>query len=116
AAGIDGTTVEGDAIATWQGRWEHTRATAQLAWHRANRWESARDPAAANIPQLLSAYVPTPLAEDPVLGAACTDDVPSDKYPLIPNCPVPFGWFTSGGAGALTDSTGDRPSVSVDVA
>jgi hypothetical protein len=121
AAGIDGTNIEGDAIATWRGTWPNTFAKAQFAWHRTNRWESARDPAAEHIPQLLSAYVPAMLAEDPVLAAACLDDapdnpVPTDKFPKVTNCPVPFGWFTSGGAGELTDTTGDRPSLSIDVA
>ncbi|HEY5946004.1 MAG TPA: TonB-dependent receptor [Kofleriaceae bacterium] len=116
AAGVNGTTLSGDAIATWRGKWQRTRVKAQLAWHRTMRRESARDPAAADIPQLLSAYVPATLVEDPVLADACVDNVPGDKYPMIPNCPVPFGWFTSGGAGALTNTTGDRPSISVDVA
>lgn len=116
AAGIDGTTVVGDAIATWRGRWTNTRARGQLAWHRSMRRESARDPDAANIPQLLSAYVPQPLPEDPVLAAACSDDPATDRYPQLPNCPVPFGWFASGGAGMLTDTTGDRPTMTADVA
>jgi hypothetical protein len=116
AAGVDGTTFAGDAIATWRGTWTNTRARGQLAWHRTMRRESARDPAAADIPQLLSAYVPTELADDPVLGLACTDLMTPDQYPLIPNCPVPVGWFASGGAGPLTDTTGDRPSLTADVA
>ena len=104
AAGVDGTTFAGDAIATWRGTWTNTRARGQLAWHRTMRRESARDPAAADIPQLLAAYVPTELAQDPVLAAACTDLMAPDQYPLIPNCPVPVGWFASGGAGPLTDT------------
>jgi hypothetical protein len=121
AAGVNGTTLVGDAIATWRGKWTRTRARAQVAWHRSMRWESARDPAAANKPQLLSAYVPATLPEDPVLADACRDDeppgdYPPDKYPKIPNCPVPSGWFASGGAGPLTDTTGDRPSITADLA
>lgn len=116
AAGIDGTSVVGDAIATWRGRWSRTRARGQLAWHRSMRRESARDPNAEDIPQLLSAYVPATLADDPVLAAACNDNWTTDPYPHIPNCPVPFGWFASGGAGLLTDTTGDRPSITADLA
>lgn len=117
AAGVDGTSFVGDAIATWRGRWTNTRARAQLAWHRTMRREHARDPDAAGIPQLLSAYVPDTLADDPELAAACSDaDPASDRYPAVPNCPVPIGWFASGGAGPLSDVTGDRPSLTVDVA
>lgn len=119
AAGIDGTTVTGDAIATWRGTWTNTRARAQLAWHRTMRHESSRDPAGADVPQLLSAYVPATLDEDPALARACFDDEndpATDRYPKVPNCPVPIGWFYSGGAGALTDTTGDRPSLTLDLA
>jgi hypothetical protein len=115
AGGVDGTSLVSDAIATWRGKWQNTRAKAQLAWHRAMRREAARDPAAADLPQLLSAYVPAMLADDPAVADACRD-TPVDRYPMVPNCPVPFGWFTSGGAGPLVDSTGDRPSISADVA
>ncbi len=113
AAGVNGTSFVGDAIATWRGTWKMTRAKAQLAWHRSMRRESARDDAAANLPQRLTAYVPEMLDEDPVLAAACHDDMPMDMFTP---CPVPFGWFVSGGAGPLTDTTGDRPSATVDVA
>jgi hypothetical protein len=117
ASGVDGISGQGDAMVTWRGRWTNTRARAQLAWHRTMRRESARDSAAADIPQLLSAYVPATLADDPEVAAACSDDDPStDLYPNITNCPVPSGWFASGGAGPLSDVTGDRPSLTVDVA
>jgi len=116
AAGVDGTSGQGDAIVTWRGTWTNTHARAQLAWHRTMRRESARDPAAAGIPQFLSAYVPETLADDPVVAAACSDAPTTDLYPGVTNCPVPVGWFASGGAGPLTDVTGDRPSITVDVA
>jgi hypothetical protein len=116
AAGVDARTWTGDAIATWRGKWTNTRARGQLAWHRAQRRESARDPAAADLPQLLSAYVPATLPDDPLLARACADMVATDRYPMIRNCPVPAGWFTSGGAGPLTDTTGDRPSLTADLA
>ena len=120
AAGVDREGWVGDAIARWSGRWKRTRARAQFAWHRSVRRESAHDPAAENIPQLLSAYVPTTLAEDPVLAEACRDGTETepdgDPYPLIPNCPIPFGFFASAGAGLLTNTTGDRPTLTADVA
>ena len=116
AARVDGTTFVGDAIATWRGHWDNTRARAQFAWHRSMRTESAHDPQAKNMPQLLSAYVPTTIAEDQQFAGACEDDTAADPFPGIPNCPVPFGWFASGGAGKLTNVTADRPSITADVA
>lgn len=116
AAGVDRRTLTGDAIATWEGIWSDVRARAQLSWHRSSRVESARDDAAAGMPQLLSAYVPAQLPEDPALARACDDTLPGDPAPAIPNCPVPFGFFASGGAGALTEQVGDRPTATVDVA
>jgi len=116
AAGIDGRTINLDGIVTWRGKWTNTRARAQLAWHRTMRDESASDPAAANRPQLLSAYIPTTLADDPILAAACDDTATTDPFPLTVNCAVPTGWFASGGAGALVDSVGDRPSLTLDIA
>ncbi|MDB4953535.1 MAG: hypothetical protein JWO36_1104 [Myxococcales bacterium] len=116
AGAVDRTSFVGDAIATWRGTWHDTRARVQLAWHRSTRSDSAHDPAAANIPQVLTAYVPATLSEDPTLAALCADEVASDPYPGMTNCPVPSGWFASGGAGALVDSTADRPSITADVA
>src|SRR5262249_17952797 len=116
ASGVNANNVVGDAIATWRGHWTDTHVRAQLAWHRSERHETARDPLAATIPQLLSAYIPQPLQEDPVLAAACSDDASTDPFAMVPNCPVPFGWFYSGGAGKLSDSVGDRPSITADVA
>ncbi|TMQ15828.1 MAG: TonB-dependent receptor [Deltaproteobacteria bacterium] len=115
AAGIDRRTATGDAIATWRGSWPDVRARLQLSWHRGSQVESARDPAAADIPQLLSAYVPIMLPEDPALAAACDDTSPLDPARNIVNCPVPFGFFASGGAGPLIDLTGDRPTATGDV-
>ena len=116
AAGVDELSYVGDAIATYHGVWTDTRVNAQLAWHRGVIRESAHDPAAADIPQLLSAYIPRTLPEDPALAAACDDSSPSDPFPTVPNCPVPFGFFASGGAGELVDSFADRPTVTADIA
>jgi len=116
AAGVERQTLTGDAIATWRGSWRDTRLRAVLSWHRSTRHDSARDPDAAGLPQLQTAYVPTMLADDPGLAAACDDANPADPWPTVPNCPVPFGFFMSGGAGQLTDATSDRPVMSVDAA
>lgn len=114
SAGVDGSSLVGDAIATWKSDWSDTHLRVQAAWHRSQRRESARDPRAANIPQLLSAYVPDPLAQDPPLGGACSD-MGADRYPRVTNCPIPVGWFASGGAGPLVDTTVDRPSLTADL-
>jgi hypothetical protein len=111
AAGVDRTELVGTGIATYRGTWKNTRVTAQLSWHRSDRDESPHDPA-ANVPQLLSAYVPEMLAEDPALAAACNDNA----YPLILQCAVPQNFFASAGAGLLVHSVGDRTTASTDVA
>ena len=116
AAGVDRQTTVGDLSATWHAAWAKTRARVQLAWHRSARSESAHDGAAANLPQLLSGYIPGPgiLVEDPRLAAACADGTPDDLAPRIVNCPA--RGFASGGAGELTDVVGNRPSITGDVA
>ncbi|MBA3397836.1 MAG: TonB-dependent receptor [Deltaproteobacteria bacterium] len=116
AAGIDRTGYAGDGIATWRGSWKAVRARAQFAWHRSVRRDSAHDPAAAGQPQLLSAYIPASLDDEPALAQACSDAPPDDPYALIPNCPVPFGYFASGGAGQLSDLVADRPTMTADLA
>lgn len=115
AAGIDRSTLILDGMAAWKGKWKDTRARVLASWHRSDRRESAHDPAAANIAQFQSAYVPETLADDPALAAGCSDAI-ADPYPMIPNCPVPFGFVASGGAGLLVDSVGDRPTVTADIA
>ena len=116
AGGVDATNVVGDGIATYRGEWADTRARLQLAWHHSSHSESARDPNAAGIPQQLTAYIPTGLADDPVLSLECDDSATNDPYPNITNCPVPIGWFQSGGAGLLQDVSTDRPSITGDLA
>jgi hypothetical protein len=114
-SGIDRSAWVGDGIATWRGRWKATRMRAQLAWHRSVRREAAYDDDAAGTIQLLSAYVPGALPEDPELAAACADGGSEDPIPGITNCPIPIGYFASGGAGRLVDAVGDRPTASADV-
>jgi TonB dependent receptor len=116
AAGVDRQTWTGDLIASWRGSWRDTRVRGVLSWHRSTRHDSAHDPAAAGIPQLQTAYVPTTIPEDPLLAELCDDANPEDQWPGVPNCPVPFGFFLSGGAGLLTETVADRPVVSVDAA
>ena len=115
--GIERTSLVADGIATYRGRWRSTTARVQLAWHRSQRRDAPRT-AAADARQLQSAYVPATLASDPVLAAACTDamDLAQDPTPAITNCPVPFGFFVSGGAGLLVEQTADRPSVTAELA
>jgi hypothetical protein len=114
AAGIDRRTWIGDAIAAWRGTWRGTRAQARVAWHRSARRESARDPAGAAAPQLQAAYIPGALPDEPALGELCDDRSPADAVPTLTNCPVPIGFFFTGGAGLLTDAVADRPSAAVD--
>ena len=111
AAGIDRDDYVADAIATWRGEWKTTRARLQLAWHRSDRDESSHA-GADDVPQLLSAYVPATLVEDPALAMLCNDGT----SPAIAQCPVPFGYFASGGPGVLVDAVGDRPTITGDIA
>src|SRR5205814_351640 len=73
AAGLDRNTVVVDGILTYTGKWRDTHLRAQLSWHNSQRHEHAHAAGAGGIPQLLSAYVPRMLAEDPALAAACDD-------------------------------------------
>lgn len=115
AAGIDRDALILDGIAGWKGKWKHTRARAFAAWHRSDRRESARDPAAADVHQVQTAFIPDTLVDDPTLATVCSD-VAGDPFPGIVNCPIPFGLFASQGAGQLVDSLGDRPTVTADLA
>ncbi|MGE0549460.1 MAG: hypothetical protein AB7O24_05670 [Kofleriaceae bacterium] len=113
AAGIDRFDMIGDGIATWRGKWTSTRAKLQLAWHRNDHREAARSSAAAELPQLLSAYVPATLTDDPVLAERCSDG----SFPLLGvQCAVPAGFFASGGAGMLVDVVSDRPTATGEIA
>lgn len=111
ASGIDRTTTTGDAIADYRLVLPATRLHLQLAWHRSATREAARDAAAATTPQLLSAYVPASLADDPMLAATCAAGLNGNFTP----CPIPIGFFASGGAGLLVDQTADRPTATADV-
>lgn len=112
AAGVDRTDLVGTGIATYRGTWKRTRALVQLSWHRSDRDDAAHDPAAADIPQRLSAYIPDTLVDDPRLAAACNDDA----FPRIPECPVPRNYFASGGAGLLVHTIGDRTTATAELA
>ena len=110
ATGIEHQDYVGDGIASYHGRWTDTTIDAQLAWHRSVDRQSAADPAGAKLPQLLTAYIPGKLAEDPTLAAACS------AVSTVDLCPVPFGFFASGGAGALVDTVADRPTATASIA
>jgi hypothetical protein len=112
AGAIDATHYVGDVIATYRADAHDTKVRLQAAWHRSQQWESARDPAAENTPQQLSAYVPPTLADDPVLAQKCSDG----QFPMIDQCPVPLGWFASGGAGELQNIVADRLTFTADAA
>lgn len=116
AGGVDATNLIGDGIATYKGEWQDTKLRLQVAWHRSQHTESAHFAAAANLPQQLSGYVPATIAEDSRLAQACADNVATDDFPKVTNCPVPLGWFYTGGAGLLVNQTADRPSITADVA
>ena len=109
---IDRTTFIGDAIADYRGDFGDTHVHVEASYHDNLHRESAHDPAAANIPQNLDAYVPTTLPDDPVLAAACTA-ARTDKFEP---CPVPTGFFFNGGAGLLTDTDAARSTYTADVA
>ncbi len=111
ASGLERTDWVGDGIATYRGTWKRTHVRAQLAWHRSVHREAAYDPAGADLPQALAAYIPPTLADDPGLARLCTDGT----FPKIESCAVPFGYFASGGAGPLLDLVGDRPTVTAEV-
>ncbi|MCW5802200.1 MAG: TonB-dependent receptor [Deltaproteobacteria bacterium] len=116
AAGLDRAQRSGVAIATWRGTWKDTHARVQAAWHHAELREDAHDDRAARLPKLQSAYVPLELAEEPFLADQCRDGGPNDPTPRVDNCPVPFGFFGSGGAGRLVDSVSDHPTVTGELA
>jgi hypothetical protein len=116
AGSVDITHYVGDVIATYHADTRDWKVHLQAAWHRSLQRESATDPAAQNIPQDLTAYVPATLGDDPALAAKCADNVAGDPFPMITNCPVPSGWFSSGGAGELQNITADRLTFTADVA
>ncbi len=110
SAGVDVTDLTADGIATYHGTWTDTHVKLQIAWHHAAHRESATDPAAANIPQVLDAYVPAGFS-DTALAAGCMVGQTASFTP----CPVPTSWLFSGGAGLLTQQTADRPTVTADI-
>lgn len=115
ASTIDRHALILDGIAAWRGKWKTTRARVFAAWHRSDRSEQAHDPAAADTSQLLTAYVPDILPDDPTLASQCSD-ILNDVAPTVFNCPIPNGFFASRGAGQLVSSVGDRPTLTADVA
>lgn len=119
AAGVERTSAQGSVGATWRGAWGATEVRVQGAWYRAQRDEAPRT-TGGSAPAIGYAYVPAVDeglpgdAEDQAIRAACSDGT-GDPSPAIVNCPIATGFYWSGGAGALTDLTIDRPSVSADL-
>ncbi|HEY4180288.1 MAG TPA: TonB-dependent receptor [Kofleriaceae bacterium] len=111
AAGTERRTILATGIATWHGDWAHTHARVQLSWQRSDRDDHARDGQAANMPQLLTAYVPTMVADDPQVAQGCNDN----RYPQINQCPLITGYYASGGAGTLVHSIADRPVTTAEI-
>ncbi len=118
AAGVDRRTVRLDGIARWQGRWDRLAATVTAAWHRAHTDERPRDPA-GDAPAHGYAYVPAPVdgldATDAAVRAGCVDGGDDDVAPMIVNCPLPTGYYWTGGVGRLFDLASDRPSVTAEL-
>lgn len=112
AAGLDRDDTVLDGIATYRATYRRTKLVAQAAWHRSVHREHAHDDAAANLPQLLTAYVPSKVPEEPQLAELCHGPTAAIT---IDACEVPLGYFASGGAGPLLDLVGDRPTISADV-
>ncbi|MFT3696015.1 MAG: hypothetical protein QM831_22955 [Kofleriaceae bacterium] len=115
AGGIDSRNYVGDLIGTYKGEWTNTRLKIQAAWHHNEHHEQARYAGGDDQVQTLTAYVPDTIDQDPTLAAKCSDST-NDPYPMIPNCPVPYGWFYSGGVGLLTDQHADRGTFTADLA
>lgn len=113
SAGVTQARFSGDAIATISGEWPTTKLRAQVAWHHTEQHESARDPAAADIPQELDGYVPTTL---PGADQAFADACLARSSSMFAACPDPGAFFRQGGAGLLTDTKADRPSATLDAA
>ncbi len=111
AAHVDRRELATASLATWRGRWRHTRAVLQVGAFTSNRDERPTSSDAGGV-QRLTAFVPSDLAEDPTLSAACHDPTLS----LVPACPVPSGYFASNGAGDLVDVEAVRTHARTDLA
>jgi hypothetical protein len=121
AAGVDRRTLRLDGVASWRGRRGATRGWAQAAWHRSATTE-APHAGGGDAPAHGYAYVPPPLpggeldAIDGAVRLGCADGGVDDVVPTIAQCPLPRGYYWTGGAGRLSDARNDRPSVSAEVA
>lgn len=115
AAGVDRRTLRLDGVARWQGAWGRLGAEVVAAWHHVDNTE-APHAAGGDAPAHGFAYVPgveaglTPT--DAAVRAGCTDDTADDAAPAVVNCPLPTGYYWTGGAGRLVERRDDRPSLS----
>lgn len=115
SGGVDSRNFVGDLIGTYRGEWTDTRLKLQAAWHHNEHHEYARYAGGDDNAQTLTAYLPETLSQDPQLALQCSDTL-NDPFPMVPNCPVPYGWFYAGGVGLLTDQHADRGTASADLA
>lgn len=118
AAGVDRRTTRLDGSATWRGDRGAWTASVQAAWHHVSTTETPHA-AGGDAPYHGYAYVPAPAADlDPIdaaVRAGCLDGGADDVAPTITNCPLPTGYYGTGGAGRLFDLRNDRPSLTGEV-
>lgn len=114
AAGQARDAWTGLAITQWQHRWPRTLLSVGAAWQRVARTQQAWRASAEQLPQVLAAYVPDQGVPAEIVEG-CRDGTPAapdgDAYPRLTNCPVPVGWYATGGGGRMINSTADRPSL-----
>ena len=119
AAGVDRRTLRLDGVATWRGRWGPTAASIQAAWHHTSTTETPHA-AGGDAPAIGYAYVPAPTDGlspiDSAIRTGCVDGTADvDVAPTIVNCPLPTGYYGTGGAGRLVDIANDRPSITAEL-
>ncbi len=117
AGGVDRRTLRLDGIATWHGGFGSLAATVQAAWHHSSTREQPHA-AGGDAPAHGYAYVPAPVVglspTDAAVRAGCQDGGADDVAPAIANCPLPTGYYWTGGAGRLLDVASDRPSLTAE--
>lgn len=97
-----------DLLGTYRGRWGDTELSISGGWHHARRGESGADGV-----QRGTAFIPdaADVPDDAAVAEACA----RDPLALAP-CPVATGYYARGGAGLLTGTTADRPTLAAEVA
>ena len=117
AAASTARTLVGDAIATWREHVaRHAPARAGRVAPRAAPRVGARPVGREHAAAAQRVRPDRARARIRRSRGACSDTAANDRFPKLTNCPIPIGWFASGGAGPLADTTGDRPSLTADIA